>query len=134
ALQAAIAACHARALHADETEWAELAGLYGVLMTVTPSPIVELNRAVAVSMAFGPRAALDLVDPLRDGGTLAGYHLLHSVRGDLLAKLGRHAEASTEFARAAALAQNEQERRLSEERARTNARLAEDRPAAEAGG
>ena len=115
ALQAAIAACHARALAAADTPWKQIASLYGDLARVMPSPIVELNRAVAIGMAEGPAAALPLVDALRQD--LAGYHLLPSVRGDLLAKLGRHAEARTEFERAAALTRNERERRLLLERA-----------------
>ena len=116
-LQAAIAACHARAVRAADTDWQEVARLYGVLATVMPSPIVELNRGVALSMAYGPTAGLDLVDQLRDTRLLDGYHLLHSVRGDLLAKLDRHAEATIEFDLAAELARNEAERRLSSTRA-----------------
>ena len=93
ALQAAIAACHARARTADETDWARIAALYDALAQVAPSPVVELNRAVAVAMAFGPAAGLELVDALADEPALAGYHLLPSVRGDLLEKLGRLDEA-----------------------------------------
>jgi RNA polymerase sigma factor (sigma-70 family) len=115
-LQAAIAACHAHA-DADDTDWGRLAELYAVLATTVPSPVVELNRAVAVSMAHGPGDALDLVDQLHETHTLDGYHLFHSVRGDLLDRLGRYSEASEEFAQAAALAQNEPERQLSERRA-----------------
>ncbi|HEX3779791.1 MAG TPA: RNA polymerase sigma factor [Pseudonocardiaceae bacterium] len=112
ALQAAIAACHARAVIAADTDWARIAGLYAVLGTVTPSPIVELNHAVAVSMAFGPQAGLNLIEELVEDGSLDGYHLLPSVRGDLLAKLGRFAEARTEFERAAGLTRNDREREL----------------------
>jgi len=119
ALQAAIAACHARAFRPQDTDWARIAELYAVLAEVTPSPIVELNRAVAVSMAFGAQAGLDLVDVLTTDRTLAGYHLLPSVRGDLLLKLGRPAEAAVEFERAAALTRNARERELSLERARS---------------
>ncbi|WP_375489619.1 RNA polymerase sigma factor [uncultured Jatrophihabitans sp.] len=110
AVQAAIAAVHARARTADATDWARIAELYGVLAHVTPSPVIELNRAVAVSMAEGPAAGLELVDQLDD--RLAGYYLLPSVRGDLLAKLGRAAEAREEFERAAGLTANERERDL----------------------
>jgi predicted RNA polymerase sigma factor len=109
-LQAAIAACHARAATAAETDWRRIADLYDLLLRVTPSPIVALNRAVAVSMADGPGAGLALVDALVKDRALAGYHLLPSVRGDLLAKLGRHAEARVEFERAAALTRNEREK------------------------
>jgi RNA polymerase sigma-70 factor, ECF subfamily len=116
-LQAAIAARHARAFHAADTEWEEVVALYGELARSAPSPIVELNRAVAVSMASGPGAALQLVDQLVAMGTLQRYHLLPSVRGDLLDRLGRYDEAALEFDRAAALATNAQERTLSEERA-----------------
>jgi RNA polymerase sigma-70 factor, ECF subfamily len=125
ALQAAIAACHTSAFRSEETDWAQLASLYQDLVALMPSPIVELNRAVAVSMANGPDAALRLVDALVETGALARYHLLHNVRGDLLDKLGRHAEAAVEFDRAAALAQNGPERRLSEERARVSRSVAE---------
>ncbi len=117
-LQAAIAACHARAFRADETDWPRIVALYEVLADVMPSPVVELNRAVAVSMAYGPQAGLDLVDQLAAEPALQGYHLLPSVRGDLLRKLGRAAEARAEFERAAALTSNERERLLSAERAR----------------
>jgi predicted RNA polymerase sigma factor len=116
-LQAAIAACHARAFRAEETDWVQLVKLYEELASTMPSPIVELNRAVAVSMSSGPREALQLVDQLRDTHTLDGYHLLHSVRGDFLERLDRHPEARAEFELAASLARNEQERRLSRERA-----------------
>jgi RNA polymerase sigma-70 factor (ECF subfamily) len=108
ALQAAIAACHARARTAEETDWERIAALYGELAEVTPSPVVELNRAVAVSMAFGPVAGLAVVDAL--GSSLEGYHLVFTVRGDLLSKLGRHEEAAEEFRRAASLTRNDRER------------------------
>jgi RNA polymerase sigma factor (sigma-70 family) len=124
ALQAAIAACHARAVRAEDTDWAHVAALYGILGQVTPSPIIELNRAVAVSMAQGPQAGLDLVDALAANQTLRDYHLLPSVRGDLLVKLGRPAEARVEFERAAALTRNARERELSNARARAAGELA----------
>ena len=117
ALQAAIAACHARAPTSAETDWARIATLYDALAARMPSPVVELNRAVAYAMAFGPQAGLDLADTLIDAPALREYHLLPSVRGDLLAKLGRHREARVEFERAAALARNEREARLLRERA-----------------
>jgi predicted RNA polymerase sigma factor len=117
-LQAAIAACHARAFRPDETDWPRIVALYGVLAEVMPSPIVELNRAVAVSMAYGPQAGLDLVDQFAAEPALQAYHLLPSVRGDLLRKLGRIDEARAEFERAAELTSNERERQLSAERAR----------------
>jgi RNA polymerase sigma-70 factor (ECF subfamily) len=112
ALQAAIAACHARARTPEETDWARIAGLYGELATLAPSPVVELNRAVAVGMASGPAAGLELVDALTSEPSLASYHLLPAVRGDLLAKLGRSAEARSEFERAASLTRNEREREV----------------------
>lgn len=112
ALQAAIAACHARALTAAETDWQRIAALYEVLAQVTPSPVVELNRAVAVSMAFGPAQGLAIVDALRGEPALRGYQWLPSVRADLLAKLGRNEEASAEFELAASLASNTREREL----------------------
>ncbi|HEV7277441.1 MAG TPA: RNA polymerase sigma factor [Devosiaceae bacterium] len=112
ALQAAIAACHARARQPEETDWVRIAELYDRLAMVTPSPIVELNRGVAHAFAFGPAAGLSIVDRLVDEPTLQRYHLLASVRGDLLVKLGRHGEARTQFERAAALTQNEREREL----------------------
>jgi RNA polymerase sigma-70 factor (ECF subfamily) len=115
ALQAAIAACHARARSADETDWPRIAALYAELAEVTPSPVVELNRAVAVGMAFGPQAGLDLADTLRDA--LPGYHLLPGVRGDFLFKLGRFDEARAEFERAASLTKNQREREFLEKRA-----------------
>ncbi|MEK6228152.1 MAG: RNA polymerase sigma factor [Actinomycetota bacterium] len=117
ALQAAIAACHARAHAPDETDWERIAALYDALAQLTPSPVVELNRAVAVSMAFGPAAGLELVDALTSEPLLDGYHLLPSVRGDLLAKLSRFDEARREFERAAALTRNGRERTLLLERA-----------------
>jgi RNA polymerase sigma factor (sigma-70 family) len=116
-LQARIAACHARARTADATDWTRIAALYDQLAGVVPSPIVELNRAVAHGMAFGPAAGLALVDPLVSEPALSGYHLLPSVRGDLLAKLGRRDEARAEFERAAGLTRNARERKLLIERA-----------------
>jgi RNA polymerase sigma-70 factor, ECF subfamily len=117
ALQAAIAACHARARTPGETDWARIAGFYGALAEVTPSPIVELNRAIALAMLFGPEAGLKLVDALAGDPALAGYHLLPSVRGDFLFKLGRLDEARAEFEQAAAMAGNARERALLERRA-----------------
>jgi predicted RNA polymerase sigma factor len=111
-LQAAIAACHARAATAADTDWDRIAALYERLNQTTPSPIIELNRAVAVSMASGPAAGLDLVEPLLSNPSLSSYHLLPSVRGDLLFKLGRRDEARAEFERAASLARNARERAL----------------------
>ncbi len=122
ALQAAIAACHARALTAEETDWPRIAALYAVLGEVAASPVVELNRAVAVGMAFGPEAGLARVDALVRGGSLEGYHLLPGVRGDLLEKLGRFEEARAEFERAAALTRNGRERTLMLDRASACAR------------
>jgi RNA polymerase sigma-70 factor (ECF subfamily) len=122
ALQAAIAACHARARSGPETDWPRIAALYRALAEVTPSPIVELNRAVALGMAFGPARGLELVDELADEPALAGYHLFPSVRGDLLQKLGRLDEARVEFERAAALARNARECDLLRERAAACAR------------
>jgi RNA polymerase sigma factor (sigma-70 family) len=124
-LQAAIAARHARAFRPEDTDWNEVVALYGELARSAPSPIVELNRAVAVSMASGPKIALELVDQLVETGTLERYHLLSSVRGDLLERLGRHEEAALEFDRAAARASNAQEQMLSEERARVSRSAAE---------
>jgi RNA polymerase sigma factor (sigma-70 family) len=118
ALEAAIAACHARARTPEDTDWPRIAALYAELAQLTPSPVVELNRAVAVAMAFGPQAGLDVVDALRSEPTLARYHLLPSVRGDLLVRLGRLDEARPEFARAAELTRNIRERELLLERAR----------------
>ena len=117
ALQAAIAACHARARTADETDWARIAVLYYALVQREPSPIIELNRAVAVSMAFGPAAGLAIVDALRSEPSLESYHLLPAVRGDLLFKLGRFREAKAEFERAAGLTKNAREQALLLERA-----------------
>jgi RNA polymerase sigma factor (sigma-70 family) len=116
-LQAAIAACHARARTADETDWTRIADLYRELAERTPSPVVELNRAVAVAMAHGPAAGLELVDALTAEPTLKSYHLLPSVRGDFLKKLGRLDEARAEFERAASLTQNARERKLLRDRA-----------------
>ncbi|MDP2450386.1 MAG: RNA polymerase sigma factor [Polaromonas sp.] len=118
ALQAAIAACHARATTAAQTDWAGIAALYDALAQTAPSPVVELNRAVAVSMAFGPAAGLAIIDTLREDKYLQNYQWLPGVRGDLLAKLGRHAEARADFERAASLAGNVRERELLLERAR----------------
>jgi len=111
-LQAAIAACHARALEASQTDWHRIASLYRELATITPSPVIELNRAVAVAMAEGPAAGLALTDPLTMEPALATYHLLPAVRGDLLSELGRHAEARTEFRRAADLAPTDREKKF----------------------
>jgi RNA polymerase sigma-70 factor, ECF subfamily len=116
-LQAAIAACHARARKAEDTDWKRIAALYRVLAQISPSPIVELNRAVAVGMAFGPAAGLEIVDALQGEPSLKSYHLLPSVRGDFLMKLDRHTEARIEFQRAASLTRNERERALLMERA-----------------
>jgi predicted RNA polymerase sigma factor len=116
-LQAAIAACHARARAPEETDWARIADLYGALGKLTPSPVVELNRAVAVGMASGPAAGLEIVDALGSEPALEAYHLLPSVRGDLLQKLGRLEEARAEFEQAASLTRNERERRLLLDRA-----------------
>jgi RNA polymerase sigma-70 factor (ECF subfamily) len=117
ALQAAIAACHARAPSASETDWIRIAALYDALTQLTPSPVVELNRAVAYSRAFGPEVGLELVDALYGEPALRGYHLLPSVRGDLLEQLGRFDEARVEFERAAALTRNSREGTLLSERA-----------------
>jgi predicted RNA polymerase sigma factor len=117
ALQAAIAACHATAPTAADTDWEEIVALYGALAQLTPSAVVELNRAVALSMAYGPEAGLEVVDRLAVEGALSSYHLLPSVRADLLVRLGRTAEARLEFERAAALTGNERERALLLERA-----------------
>ncbi len=124
ALQAAIAACHARAVTPADTDWSRIASLYETLAQVSPSPVVELNRAVAVAMAFGPQAGLDLVDALTTESSLQGYHLLPSVRGDLLVKVGRVEEARAEFERAASLTRNTRERDLLLERARVTRREA----------
>jgi RNA polymerase sigma-70 factor, ECF subfamily len=119
AIQGAIAACHARARSGEETDWERIAELYGELGEVVPSPVVELNRAVAVGMARGPAAGLELVDPLVSDPALENYHLLPSVRGDLLKKLGRMAEARAEFERAASITRNVREKNLLLERARS---------------
>jgi RNA polymerase sigma factor (sigma-70 family) len=121
ALQAAIAACHARARTSAETDWPRMVEVYEKLATLTPSPVVELNRAVAVAMALGPQAGLDLVDALTAEPSLRAYHLLPSVRGDFLVKLGRFAEAQAEFERAASLTKNARERELLSDRARSSA-------------
>lgn len=117
-LQAAIAGCHARARSGDETDWKRIVALYDALAEITRSPVVELNRAVAVAMAFGPAEGLEIVEALAGEPALAAYHLLPSVRGDLLSRLGRHHEARTEFERAASLAENTRERELLLARAR----------------
>lgn len=122
ALQAAIAACHARARAPEETDWERIAALYEALAQLAPSPVVELNRAVALAMVFGPATGLELVDELTSDPSLEGYHLLPSVRGDLLEKLGRLDEARAEFERAASLTRNQRERILLLERAATCAR------------
>jgi RNA polymerase sigma factor (sigma-70 family) len=111
-LQAEIAACHARARAQEQTDWPRIAALYARLVQLVPSPVVELNRAVALSMAFGPETGLEIVDELTEVPSMRNYHLLPSVRGDLLAKLGRQEEARQEFARAASLTRNEREREL----------------------
>jgi RNA polymerase sigma factor (sigma-70 family) len=112
ALQAALAACHARARRPEDTDWQRIAALYDALSQIAPSPVVEVNRAVALAMAFGPAVGLDLADELTSVPSLAGYYLLPSVRGDLLRRMGRHAEAETEFLRAASLTSNARERTL----------------------
>jgi predicted RNA polymerase sigma factor len=117
ALQAAIAACHARARTAAETDWGRIVGLYDALAELTPSPVVDLNRAVAVGMAFGPAAGLEIVDAIRSSPVLRAYHFLPAARGDLLRKLGRFEEARAEFERAASLTQNEREREVMHRRA-----------------
>jgi predicted RNA polymerase sigma factor len=124
ALQAAIAACHARALTPEATDWPRIVALYTELAQLMPSPVVELNRAVAVTMAYGPQAGLELVDALTSEPSLQGYHLLPSARGDFLARLGRHAEARLEFERAASLTRNTRERELLLERAAACTRAA----------
>ncbi|HVD37698.1 MAG TPA: RNA polymerase sigma factor [Solirubrobacterales bacterium] len=116
-LQAAIAACHARAIRAEETDWVRIAALYDALAQIAPSPVVELNRAVALGMAFGPDAGLELLEKIEDDPALARYHLLPSVRGDLLEKAGRPKEAASEFKKAATLATNDRERELLKRRA-----------------
>jgi RNA polymerase sigma-70 factor (ECF subfamily) len=117
-LQAEIAACHARARTPEETDWARIVEFYDALVQLTPSPIIELNRAVAIGMAFGPAAGLELVDALTDERSLQNYHLLPGVRGDLLKKLNRLEEAQAEFERAASLTRNSRERDLLLDRAR----------------
>jgi RNA polymerase sigma factor (sigma-70 family) len=116
-LQAELAACHVRAPAAEETDWARIVGLYGALGELSPSPVIELNRAVALGMLMGPAAGLEIVDALARDGALKNYYLLPAVRGDLLAKLGRREEANAEFRRAAAMTQNEKERAVMERRA-----------------
>ncbi|MGH7649605.1 MAG: hypothetical protein ACREND_15925, partial [Gemmatimonadaceae bacterium] len=130
ALQAAIAACYAEARSAADTDWTRIASLYDALAELAPSPVVELNRAVAVAMAFGPAAGLEIVDELRFEKSLESYHLLPAVRGDFLAKLGRRDEARREFERAAQLTQNARERDLLLERAASSGRPTDDGPAA----
>ncbi len=122
-LQAAIAGCHARCFRSEETDWGEVVALYEELVSVMPSPIVELNRAVAISMASGAAAALPLVEQLLELGAIERYHLLHAVRGDLLEKLGQHAEAAAAFERAAGLVQNAAEKAFLSQRAAENAAL-----------
>jgi predicted RNA polymerase sigma factor len=124
-LQAEIAACHARALTAEETDWSQIVALYTELARVTPSPVIELNRAVAVGMAYGPEQALELLEPLRTEPLLRNYHLLPSVRGDFLERLSRHSEAAVEFECAAALTRNEREKTFLTERARASAEAVE---------
>ena len=125
-LQAEIAACHARTLTAEATDWGRIVSLYTELAQVAPSPIIELNRAVAVGMYAGPEEALELLDPLTTDPLMSGYHLLPSVRGDLLARLSRHAEAAAEFMRAAGMTRNAREQKLLLERARKCAKAAGD--------
>lgn len=128
AVQAAIAACHARARTPEETDWRSIAALYEELVRLTPTPVIELNRAVAVSMAFGAAAALEIVDALEAGGSLEDYHLLPAVRGDLLEKLGRFDEARAEFEHASSLTRNARERDLLLARATTLPRTRRDEP------
>ena len=128
ALQAAIAACHARALDAESTDWPRIASLYEQLGKLTPSPVIELNRAVAVGMAFGPAAGLELIETLSSDPSLESYHLLPSVRADLLFKLGRFAEAQADFERAASLTRNARERELLLGRARASAQSTPSNP------
>ena len=128
-LQAEIAACHARAVKAEDTDWTRIVALYGALGTIAPSPVIELNRVVAVSRLSGPEAALPLLDPLLEDPAMKSYHLLPSVRGDLLAKLGRHFEARAEFERAAMLTRNVREQNLLMERARDSAQRAREQEA-----
>ncbi|MEO8685360.1 MAG: DUF6596 domain-containing protein, partial [Devosia sp.] len=117
ALQAAIAACHARARRGGDTDWPRIAALYGTLAEVTPSPVIELNRAVAISMAQGPAPALALLDIIKDEPALKAYHFLPVVRGELLEKLGRAAEAKAEFEKAASMTHNEREKAFLQDRA-----------------
>jgi predicted RNA polymerase sigma factor len=126
-LQASIAACHARARTADATDWTRIAALYDALVQLMPSPVVELNRAVAVAMAFGPASGLELVDALTSEAALAEYYLLPTVRGDLLSKLGRFDEARDEFVRASALTRNAREREVLLQRAASCTRAADSR-------
>jgi RNA polymerase sigma-70 factor (ECF subfamily) len=128
ALQAAIAACHARAVDAESTDWPRIAARYGELAKLTPSPVIELNRAVAVAMAFGPAAGLELIETLSSNPSLQSYHLLPSVRADLLFKLGRFAEAQADFERAASLTRNARERELLLGRARASAQNTPSNP------
>ncbi|HXT77378.1 MAG TPA: RNA polymerase sigma factor [Candidatus Eisenbacteria bacterium] len=128
ALQAAIAACHARARAAEQTDWPRIAALYDALAQLNPSPVVELNRAVAVSMAFGPAAGLEIIDAIANAPALKSYHLLPTVRGDLLDRLHRYTEATAEFTRAAALTQNARERTLLLDRAAKSAAKATSSP------
>jgi predicted RNA polymerase sigma factor len=121
ALQASIAACHARAKTAAETDWVRIVALYDALAQLAPSPVVDLNRAMAIGMAYGPQAALAIVDALVTEPPLRSYQLLHSARADLLFKLGRRAEARTAFERAAALTRNERERSMLLRRAELSA-------------
>jgi predicted RNA polymerase sigma factor len=130
ALQAAIAACHARAGTAADTDWPRIVALYDALAALTPSPVVQLNRAVAVAMAFGPGEGLAIVDALVEEGALKSYHLLPAVRGDLLTKLGRFEEARSEFERAASMTRNERERQLMTARAAACAALVAPTPLA----
>jgi predicted RNA polymerase sigma factor len=118
--QAAIAACHARALVPEETDWPRISRLYDELFLIMPTPVVELNRAVAVGMAFGPTQGLKAVDAIVAEGNLTGYHLLHAARADMLEKLGRRVEARVEFERAASLTQNQREQSLLLKRAAQN--------------
>jgi RNA polymerase sigma factor (sigma-70 family) len=127
-LQAEIAACHARALTTEHVDWEKIVSYYTELAKIAPSPVIELNRAVAVSMALGPETALELLEPLLEEPLMKNYHLLPSVRGDFLARLGRHSEACAEFERAAHLTQNACERALLKERARTSAKEQVARP------
>jgi predicted RNA polymerase sigma factor len=130
ALQAAIAACHARARRPEDTDWERIAALYDALSQVAPSPVVEVNRAVALAMAFGPATGLALADQLISLPALQNYHLLPSVRGDFLSKLDRHEEAQAEFIRAASMTQNLRERAILLERASASAAAQHERPPA----